>query len=109
MAHGGAASVNPELIEGGDSGLLIVADHASAQVPAEVVLGIDPALLATHIAVDIGIAPLARRLAAALDAPALLAGVSRLVIDLNREEDNPGLIPEVSDGVQVPGNRPEIA
>ena len=92
-------------LPGRDPSLLIAADHASARVPPGVDLGIAPELLATHIAVDIGIASLTRVLAAALDCPAILGGVSRLVIDLNREEDHPGLIPRESDGVQVPGNR----
>lgn len=87
-----------EHIDGADHGLLIVVDHASAHVPADIDLGIDPALLDKHIAIDIGAAPLARALAARLDAPALLGGVSRLVIDLHRDPDHPGLIPHASDG-----------
>ncbi len=91
-------------LPGSDRSVLVTADHASARVPAGIALGVPPKALATHIAVDIGIDPLARALAAALDAPALLGGVSRLVVDLNREEDHPGLFPRESDGVQVPGN-----
>ena len=65
---------------------------------------IDPALLDKHIAIDIGAAPLTEELAARLKAPAILATVSRLVIDLHREPDHPGLIPLASDGYAVPGN-----
>jgi len=86
------------------SGLLLIADHASNHVPADVDLGIAPALLGRHIAVDIGVAPLARALCAALGCPAILGGVSRLVTDLNREEDRPGLVPLESDGHGIPGN-----
>jgi len=86
------------------NGILIVADHASAHVPDDVDLGICPSQLARHIAVDIGVDPLTRALAANLRATAILACVSRLVIDLNREEDAPGLIPTISDGVEIPGN-----
>lgn len=82
------------------STVLTVVDHASNHVPRGIDLGIDPALLTTHIAWDIG----AAGLAAALGYPAHLATVSRLVIDLNREEDAPGLIPVESDGVRIPGN-----
>lgn len=97
--------IHPELISGAPhSPLLIVADHASNAVPPGVDLEIDHALLSEHIAIDIGSAPLARALAAALGAPAILAGVSRLVIDLNRELDAPGLVPEFSDGWTIPGN-----
>ncbi len=46
-----------------------------------------------------------RRLAALLDAPAILAGFSRLVIDCNRDLDDASSIPETSDGVPIPGNR----
>ncbi len=84
--------------------VLVIADHASNAVPEGVSLGIDPALLGTHIAVDIGTEPLARALAAELDAPAIIATVSRLVIDMNREPDVPGLIPGGSDGHILPGN-----
>lgn len=84
--------------------MLIIADHASAHVPADIDLGIDPALLDEHIAVDIGIAPLAAALADRTGCAAILAGVSRLVIDLNREIDHPGLIPVESDGHAIPGN-----
>jgi predicted N-formylglutamate amidohydrolase len=61
--------------------------------------------LARHIAWDIGAAETARRLAALLDAPAVLAGFSRLVIDANRRVDVESSIPPISDGTAVPGNR----
>ena len=43
-------------------GVLVVADHASNRVPADIELGIDPALLDEHVAVDIGVAGVARRM-----------------------------------------------
>ncbi len=92
-----------ERIEGSGN-VLILCDHASNHVPADIDLGIDPALLDKHIAIDIGAAAVSRGLAALLDAPALLATVSRLVIDLNREVDALGLIPQASDGHAIPGN-----
>ncbi|WP_188236977.1 N-formylglutamate amidohydrolase [Sphingopyxis sp. LK2115] len=86
-------------------GILLIGDHASAHVPDDVDLGIDPALLANHIAIDIGVAEVAALLvdSGAVDA-AILGGVSRLVVDLNREEDAPGVLPIASDGHAVPGN-----
>ena len=86
-------------------GILLIADHASAYVPADIDLGIDPALLSNHIAIDIGVAEVAALLveSGAVDA-AILGGVSRLVIDCNREEDAPGVLPIASDGHAVPGN-----
>lgn len=86
------------------AGVLLVADHASNVVPPDVDLGIDPRLLDDHIAVDIGAGEVTRAVAAALGAPALLGGVSRLVIDLNREPEAGGLIPAESDGHRIPGN-----
>lgn len=93
-----------ELIEGGDRGLLLLCDHASDRVPDGVDLDVPAEVMARHVAIDIGAGPLTRALAAALDAPAILATVSRLVIDLHREPDHPALIPVTSDGHSVPGN-----
>lgn len=83
-----------------EQGLLIIADHASRYVPPDIDLGIDPLLLGTHIAIDLGVAELAK----ALGLPAILGGVSRLVVDFNREDDAPHIIPIASDGHAVPGN-----
>lgn len=86
-------------------GILLIGDHASNHVPDDIDLGIEPRLLAEHIAIDIGVAGVARALVAngGVDA-AWLAAQSRLVIDLNRDEHAPGLIPIASDGHAIPGN-----
>ena len=86
-------------------GVLLIGDHASNHVPADIALGIDPVLLGEHIAIDIGVAEVAALLveAGAVDA-AILGGVSRLVIDCNRDEDAPGAVPIASDGHAIPGN-----
>lgn len=86
-------------------GILLIGDHASAHVPDDIDLGIDPALLSNHIAIDIGVAEVAALLVerGAVDA-AILGGVSRLVVDCNRDEDAPGVLPIASDGHAVPGN-----
>lgn len=93
-----------EIIQGSTEDVLLLCDHASNAVPDGIDLGIARELLDLHIAVDIGAGPLTRSLAAALDAPAILATVSRLVIDLHRETDHIGLIPHRSDGHLIPGN-----
>lgn len=87
-----------------DSPLLLIADHASNAVPGDIDLGIDPSLLSTHIAIDLGVAPLAEALCEELGFPAILGGVSRLVVDFNREEDAPHIIPTASDGHAIQGN-----
>ncbi|AJA08739.1 N-formylglutamate amidohydrolase [Sphingopyxis fribergensis] len=94
-----------QLGEARPGGILLIADHASNLVPADIELGINPALLANHIAIDIGVAEVAGLLvkSGAVDA-AILGGVSRLVVDCNRDEDAPGVLPIASDGHAVPGN-----
>jgi predicted N-formylglutamate amidohydrolase len=94
----------PRVLCGNDRGMLLLCDHASNAVPAGVALGVSCDLLDRHIAIDIGAGPLTEALAAALDAPAILATLSRLVIDLNRSVDQAGLIPQESDGHAIPGN-----
>ncbi|KQM41480.1 N-formylglutamate amidohydrolase [Sphingomonas sp. Leaf10] len=89
-------------LPGRDPSLLLLCDHASAYVPPD--MAIAPELLTLHIGVDIGAGPLTRALSASLDAPAILGTVSRLVIDLHRQSDHPGLIPTVSDGHAIPAN-----
>jgi predicted N-formylglutamate amidohydrolase len=93
-----------DIIEGKQQDILLLCDHASNAIPADVDLDIAPDVLDLHIAVDIGAGPLTRNLAARLDCPAILATVSRLVIDLHREPDHVSLIPHRSDGHLIPGN-----
>lgn len=93
-----------EAVAGADNGLLILCDHASAAVPAGIDLGIPAAVMRSHIAVDLGAAALSRALALRLGCPAILGRWSRLVADVNRAIDAPGLAPAISDGVSVPGN-----
>jgi predicted N-formylglutamate amidohydrolase len=87
-----------------DSPLLLIADHASNHVPDDINLGIATSLLDTHIAIDIGVANLGRTLCQRMGFPGILGGVSRLVVDLNREEDAPHVIPIASDGHAIAGN-----
>ena len=102
----GAASVSEafSLLVGGDAPILIVADHASNHIPPDMDLGICPSLLDQHVALDIGVAQVAALLAERLGCTAILGGVSRVVIDLNREEEAPDLIPHRTDGRIIPGN-----
>jgi predicted N-formylglutamate amidohydrolase len=92
-----------------EGGLLIVSDHASNRVPADIELGIDPALLDLHVALDIGVAAVGERMARQPGVAAFQGNVSRLVCDFNREEDAPGVIPHASDGHEIPGNLFDVA
>lgn len=97
---------HPEVINADGGGpVLVICDHASNRVPAPLGdLGLSERQLADHIAWDIGAEAMTRALARRLNAPAVIATVSRLVVDLNREPTSPTLIPQASDGVAVPGN-----
>ena len=85
-------------------GILVVSDHASNRVPADLDLGIDPALLGLHIAADLGVAEVGALMAQRAGIAAFQGNVSRLVCDYNREEHAPGVIPIASDGHAIPGN-----
>jgi len=90
----------------GTGRFLLFCDHASNRIPGELEnLGLPPSELNRHIAWDIGAAGITEELSAILDAPAILCGTSRLVIDCNRQLHAPDLIPEVSDATPIPGNR----
>src|SRR5476651_145064 len=90
----------------GDSALLFVCDHASNALPQNYgTLGLDASLFATHIASDIGAAEVTRTLAAEFKATAVLARWSRLLVDLNRGEDDPTIVMKLSDGSIIAGNR----
>ena len=89
----------------GKTPLLLVCDHASQEVPKVLdKLGMSDDALERHIAYDIGAAEVSRRLSAILDAPCVLAGYSRLLIDLNRPPGHPQSIMEASDNTEIPGN-----
>jgi len=94
------------LNEQGTAKLLLVGDHVSNRIPRVLdKLGLEDAVLEQHVAYDIGTRKLITHLSQHLDAPALLAGYSRLVIDLNRSLEDPSVIPEFSDNIPLPGNQ----
>lgn len=96
-----------EIIPGqAEAGLLVLCDHASnALPPGYGTLGLPESEFHRHIAYDIGAAEVARRLASHLGASAVLGRYSRLLVDLNRGQDDPTLVMKLSDGAIIPANR----
>jgi predicted N-formylglutamate amidohydrolase len=89
-----------------DNDVVITCDHASNRVPREIGdLGLPDSEMARHIAYDVGAAGVSRYLGEVLNAPVILSGFSRLVIDPNRGEHDPTLIMQIYDGTIIPGNR----
>jgi len=97
-----AETVNPQ----GPSPYMLLCEHASNHIPARYDgLGLDAKELQRHIAWDIGVAPIARELSRRLDAPLVLSGYSRLLIDCNRPAGVASSIPEISETTAIPGNQ----
>jgi predicted N-formylglutamate amidohydrolase len=91
--------------EAGRAPILVTCDHASRRIPSRLGnLGLAEADRVRHIAWDIGAADVTRHMAQALDAPAILSGYSRLVVDCNRHRQDPTLMPAVSDGTPIAAN-----
>jgi predicted N-formylglutamate amidohydrolase len=87
-------------------GLLLICDHARNTIPDHYDnLGLPASELERHIAYDIGMEALTRRLADMLGVPAVLSTFSRLLVDPNRAEDDPTVLMRLSDGAVIPGNR----
>lgn len=90
----------------GDAPIFISCDHASNLVPKSLNnLGLKASDLEKHIAYDIGALAISKILSTTFNAPLLYSNYSRLVTDLNRQLDDPALMPEVSDGIVIPANR----
>ena len=93
--------VNPN----GRSRAILTCDHASPRLPRRLGdFGLAAADRLRHVAWDIGTAALARRLSRILDAPLVLSGYSRLVVDCNRPLEVASAFCTRSEDVAVPGN-----
>lgn len=89
----------------GESDVVLICEHASnTMLPALGTLGLDPAVLESHIAWDIGAAAVAKRLSQELDATLVMQRFSRLIYDCNRPPEADDAYPEQSEVYQVPGN-----
>jgi predicted N-formylglutamate amidohydrolase len=86
--------------------VLLVCDHASNRIPAGLNgLGVSPADLDTHFALDIGAADVVRHLSRRLALPAVLTTYSRLVVDCNRALTDSTAFPVCLEHIMVPGNQ----
>ena len=86
--------------------LLIVADHASNYIPRKYnSLGLIKKEIFTHKAYDPGVRDLAIDLSNKLNSHLVLGEYSRLLIDCNRDINDPTLISAISDRKLIHGNK----
>lgn len=89
----------------GSSPCLLTCDHAGRAIPRKLAsLGLGAEELASHVAWDLGVAELGRRLSARLDACLIAASYSRLVIDANRPPGSPDSIVTLSERTRIAAN-----
>ncbi len=92
--------------DAGRAPLLLVCEHASNFIPAELDnLQLSDEVLHSHVALDLGAFDLAKKISDLLDAPLITSAISRLVYDCNRSYGLADTIPERSEAFQIPGNR----
>ena len=85
--------------------LLIIVDHASNFIPSKYKnLGLPKHLTESHIAYDLNILSLSKKINSLLQSEIVYGECSRLIIDLNRGQNDPTLIPSISDKKLIPGN-----
>jgi predicted N-formylglutamate amidohydrolase len=89
----------------GSSDVVLVCEHASNHVPAELFgLGASDETLASHAAWDPGAIEVAEAMALELDATLVAAQVSRLVYDCNRPPEASSAMIAKSEAHRIPGN-----
>jgi predicted N-formylglutamate amidohydrolase len=89
----------------GTSAFLLTCDHAGREIPHRLAgLRLSEHDLSTHVAWDLGVAELGRRLSARLDAFLIMHNYSRLVIDANRPPGAPDSIPALSERTRIAAN-----
>ena len=92
-------------IEGICDDFLVICDHSSNNIPLIYNnLGISKKDLNSHRAYDLGASDVACELSKLLKCSLVMANFSRLLIDPNRGEDDPTLIPRLSEGKIIEGN-----
>lgn len=89
----------------GRGSCFLLCDHASNFIPPRYNrLGLDPSDVDKHFVWDPGAWELATRLSSHGDMPLIGAGVSRLLVDCNRNVDDPDLIVSMGETTPIPGN-----
>ncbi len=84
---------------------IVICDHSSNYIPENYSnLGISEKTLKSHRAYDIGAAEVAIQLSNLLDCNLVMANFSRLLIDPNRGQDDPTLIPKISENKIITAN-----
>lgn len=91
--------------EQSEAKILFVCDHSGRAFPARLgQLGLADWVLEKHVAWDIGSGDVAHNLATRFGAPLICANYSRLVIDNNRNPQDPSVCITLSEGIAIPGN-----
>jgi predicted N-formylglutamate amidohydrolase len=89
----------------GSSAFVLTCDHAGREIPHKLAgLGLSEHDRSTHVAWDLGVAELGRRLSARLDAFLIMHNYSRLVIDANRPPGAPDSIPTLCERTRIAAN-----
>lgn len=86
------------------TGLVLSCEHASWTLPPGIDLGVPLDVLRSQASWDHGALDIATRLSEAVGLPVHAGAFSRMFVDLNRDPEYPGVVPEVSYGAVVPGN-----
>ena len=82
--------------------LLLICDHASNYIPPTYQkLGLTADQLKEHIAWDIGAAEITLQISEILNSVAILSGISRLIVDANRDPSDQKSAPEISDNITI--------
>lgn len=89
----------------GNHAVILTCEHAGAVVPRALNgLGLEAADYGCHYAIDIGARDVTLHMSELLGAPAILGNYSRLVVDLNRDDNHPTTFAPTAEGRPVPGN-----
>jgi len=89
----------------GSSAVVLTCDHGGREIPRKLArLGLSEHELSTHVAWDLGVAELGRRLSARLDAFLIVHNYSRLVIDANRPPGAADSIATLSERTRIAAN-----